>query len=224
MSALQGLDRGLRALDLVSASPDGLSIAALAGDLGVDRAIAYRIVATLEAHGLVARDATRRVRLGAGVMTWAGRFLPHLVQAAEPALQALADEVGAPAFLSIAQGSDTCVPVLEVQPRGDTRPLRVSYRIGRPHPLTRGAAGLAILALHPARPGEPSGVAAARERGYAATSGELQEGAHGVAVGFEVQGLLGAAVSVVTMDELDHERVGLVVRRAAEALRVLGAT
>ncbi len=61
MSTLQTLDRGLRALDVVAQSAAGISVADLARELDVHRAICYRIVATLEAHGLVARTADGRI-------------------------------------------------------------------------------------------------------------------------------------------------------------------
>jgi len=221
MATLQGLDRGLRALHLISLEPDGLSVAELATRLEIDRAIAYRIVETLEAHALVARGHGRRVRLGAGAVTLAGRFHPQLVRAAEPVLQRLADDTGASAFLTVAQSAQECVPVLGAEPSVHHGPVRVGYRIGMRHPLDRGANGIAILALRPAWAGESAEVTHARRLGYSMTSGQLQQGATGVAAGFEAPGVLGASVGVVAMDGLDGARIAGLVMAAAAGLASL---
>ncbi|MDX3642140.1 IclR family transcriptional regulator [Streptomyces sp. MB09-02B] len=217
MATLQGLDRGLRALDLISLASEGLTVADLAARLEIDRAIAYRIVRTLEEHGLVSRQG-KRVRLGAGAATLAGRFQQQLVLAAQPVLQRLADGTGASAFLTVAHGAGECVPVAGAQPAVQQGPVQVGYRIGVRHPLERGANGIAILALQPPRPDEPEEVVHAREVGYSVTSGQLQQGATGVAVGFEVPGAVGASVGVVAMHEFDVESVAARVKEAASRL------
>ncbi|MFD2395773.1 IclR family transcriptional regulator [Prauserella oleivorans] len=146
MSTLQTLDRGLRALEVISHSPRGISVAELAKELDVHRAICYRIVATLEDHLLVARTEDGRVRLAVGVAVLASRFEPQLHLDARPLLQALANETHATAFVSAAEGQD-CVAVQVAEP--DDQLLTVGYRVGSRHPLDKGAAGIAILALRP---------------------------------------------------------------------------
>lgn len=131
MATLQSLDRGLRALSLVSLAPEGLTVAEIATRLGTDRATAYRIVDTLEQHALVTRGVGKRIRLGAGAVVFAGRFEPQLVRAAGPVLQELADAAGVAAFLSLAQGDDACVPVLSAEPARQTI-FQVSYRSRSP--------------------------------------------------------------------------------------------
>ncbi|MEU3118627.1 helix-turn-helix domain-containing protein [Streptomyces albidoflavus] len=222
MATLQSLDRGLRALSLVSLAPEGLTVAEIATRLGTDRATAYRIVDTLEQHALVARGVGKRIRLGAGAVVFAGRFQPQLVRAAGPVLQELADAAGVAAFLSLAQGDDACVPVLSAEPARQTI-FQVSYRIGAGHPLDKGANGIAILALQPAAEGDSAAVRQAREAGYSVTAGELQQGAVGVAAGFEVPHLLGASVGTVAMGEVDVDRLGELVREAAARLARLGS-
>ncbi|MFJ9558658.1 IclR family transcriptional regulator [Streptomyces fuscichromogenes] len=221
MATLQGLDRGLRALDVISLTADGLTVADLATQLGIDRSIAYRIVETLEEHALVSRQG-KRVRLGAGAATLAGRFQRQLVQAAQPVLQELADATGSAAFLTVAHGAREGVPVAGAEPAVQHGPVQVGYRIGVRHPLEKGANGVAILSLRPGGPDEPGEVTRARELGYSITSGQLQQGATGVAAGFEVPGTAGASVGVVAMHELDGERVAAQVRQAAARLASLG--
>lgn len=221
MATLQGLDRGLRALDLISLTADGLTVADLAAQLEIDRAVAYRIVQTLEEHALVSRQG-KRVRLGAGAATLAGRFQHQLVLAAQPVLQELADATGASAFLTVAHGARECVPVVGAEPAVPHDPVRVGYRIGVRHALEKGANGVAILALQPPWPDEPEDVARARELGYSITSGQLQQGATGVAAGFEVPGTVGASLGVVAMHEFDIEAVAAQVKEAASRLAALG--
>nr|WP_202435346.1 MULTISPECIES: helix-turn-helix domain-containing protein [unclassified Streptomyces] len=214
---MQSLDRGLRALSLVSLAPEGLTVAEIATRLGTDRATAYRVVDTLEQHALVTRGPGKRIRLGAGAVVFASRFQPQLIRAAGPVLQELADAAGVAAFLSLAQGGDACVPVLSAEPARQTI-FQVSYRIGAGHPLDRGANGIAILALQPPAENDSEAVEQARDVGYSVTAGELQHGAVGVAAGFEVPHLLGASVGTVAMGEVDVDRLGELVREAAARL------
>ncbi|MFF4827204.1 IclR family transcriptional regulator [Streptomyces sp. NPDC001312] len=217
MPTLQSLDRGLRTLSLISLDPEGLTVAEIAAQLGIDRATAYRIVETLEQHALVTRGVGKKIRLGAGAVVFASRFQPQLIRAAGPVLQELADAAGVAAFLSVAQGDDECVPVLSAEPTRQTI-LQVGYRIGVSHPLARGANGIAILALQPATPDDSEAVNRARDAGYSVTAGELQHGAIGVAAGFEVPRLLGASVGMVAMEQVDIDRLGELVREAAARL------
>lgn len=222
MPTLQGLDRGLRALDLISQRHDGISVADLALDLDVDRAIAYRIVETLEQHSLVSRGQNRRIRLGAGVVSLAERFQPQMLRIAQPILQDLADQTGTAAFLTIAQGLDEGIAVLGAEPAVHDGPVSIGYRIGTRHPLNRGANGIAILALRAPRPDDPPDVTMARERGYSVTTGQLQLGATGVAAGFETAGSLGASVGVVAVGDFDERSAIDVVVNAAARLDELG--
>jgi DNA-binding IclR family transcriptional regulator len=224
MAMLLGLDRGLRALQIISARPAGVSIAALADALAVDRAVAYRIVDTLEAHDLAVRGEGRRVRLGAGAVVLANRFQPQLLHAAAPVLQELADATSSHAFLTVEQGAEDCIPVLGAEPALYDTPLQVTYRIGMRHRLDRGANGIAILALRSPRSDEPEEVARARDAGYSVTSGHLQQGATGVAAGFLAPGPLAASVGIVGIAEAEVEFLSRLVVGAAARLAALTAT
>ncbi|MCW3492632.1 IclR family transcriptional regulator [Microbacterium sp. SSM24] len=178
MSTLQTLDRGITALFVIASRPDGISIADLSSELDVPRASAYRIVNTLEAHGLIRRGADGALRLGGSITLLAAAFWPGFLEQVRPVLQSLAEASGATSFLSIAQGRD-CIVVATAEP---SKPiLRVGYRVGSRHPLDRGAAGVAILAGRPAGPDDAAAVRAARLDGFSVTRGQLQPGAVGVA-------------------------------------------
>lgn len=223
MAKLQGLDRGLQALQIIAAEPAGVSIAALAAQLEVDRAVVYRLIKTLEAHALVARGPSKGVRLGAGAVVLAGKFHPQLIHAAEPVLRRLADDTGTPAFLTVEQGTDDCIPVLVAEPSSQTVPFQLTYRAGMRHPLKRGANGIAILALRRYQSDEDKEVTLTRDRGYSITSGQLQQGATGVAAGFMSPGPLGASVGIVLMNETDAESYTGMVLAAASHLAALSS-
>ncbi|MCE8004749.1 IclR family transcriptional regulator [Billgrantia ethanolica] len=220
-TTLQTLDRGLRALEIVAEHAEGISIAELAERLDVHRAIAYRIVTTLEQHGLVARSAEGPLRLGAGISLLAARFEPQLRAVAQPLLQALAKATRATAFVSVAQGEE-CVVILVAEP--DEGLLRVGYRVGSRHPLSLGAAGIAILAGRPPRADDSEAVRQARSDGYSLTRGQLQLGAVGVASPVATPQFrpgVEACVGVVAMDDLDTERAIREVKAHAHQLAEL---
>ncbi|MHC5655246.1 IclR family transcriptional regulator [Stappia sp. ICDLI1TA098] len=202
--SLQTLSRGLSVLERIAEREDGLTIAEIAQALGVHRAIAYRLVATLEEHLLVVRGDGGRISLGGGIVALASRVEPQLRARVRPLLQDLAERAGATAFLCVGHGSE-CVAIQVAEPKGML--LGVSYRVGSRHPLDRGAAGIAIAALRPEGPDDAEAVRRARADGYAVTRGELQAGAVGVAApivypdrsAFRIEGCVG----VVALQDLD---------------------
>jgi DNA-binding IclR family transcriptional regulator len=191
----QTLDRGLRLLALVAQTPAGISPTEAAQQLRVGRAVIYRLAGTLIEHGLVRRDSSGRLRLGAGVLQLARWAQPLLAEAALPALRRLADEVGATAHLTLAEGPEA-VAAAVVEPTWTQ--FHVACRTGSRHPLDRGAAGRAIVA----------GTLVSSE-------GELESGAHGVAMPIVGVEGLAASVGVVSLTALDVPAVAPHIERAA---------
>jgi DNA-binding IclR family transcriptional regulator len=193
---------------MVAEAPYGLTITEAAQRLGVGRAVVYRLVATLAEHGMVRRDDEGRVRLGLAVVQLARRAQPLLAEAAIPVLRRLAEELGVTAHLTIAEYGEA-VALAVVEPTWTA--LHVAYRTGSRHPLGRGAAGQAILAGR--RPDAPA---------YVTSSGELQDGAHGIAAPLPAGPGVEASVGVVTLSELDAGSVGpRVVAAAVEIAEAL---
>ena len=205
----QTLDRGLRVLDVLAASPGGLTVTELAVRLDVNRTVVYRLVSTLEQHALVRKDARGRLHVGLGVLHLASAVQPVLRDLAVPVLRALAEEVGCTAHLTVADGEEA-LALAVVEPSWTD--FHVSYRVGARHPLRQGAAGKAILL----------GRAHAADGGsstlplYAVTEGELQAGARGLAAPVcGVEGLE-ASVGIVTLgSDLDADRIAPLVSAAA---------
>jgi len=198
----QTLARGLRALSVLASAPAPLSMTELAASLDVSRPALYRIVATLEAHGL-ARRVGSSVELGIGALTLSSGALPLLRRVAQPLLRTLADDVGATAHLTVLDAGEA-LALAVVEPSWTD--VHVGYRVGYRHALERGAAGEAILRGRAGR------------ADYVVSIGVLQPGAHGVAA--PVLGVAGleASVGVVTLGDLDDATVGARVEQAAAAL------
>ncbi|MGH3425146.1 MAG: IclR family transcriptional regulator, partial [Nocardioidaceae bacterium] len=137
----QTLDRGLRLLELVASAPAGYSISELSEHLRLNRTVVYRLVATLEQHGLARRGAGGRITAGLGLFRLGQSVQPVLQAKATPVLRALADEVGATAHLTIAEG-DEATAVAVVEPRWTD--FHVAYRVGARHHVREAAAGKAI--------------------------------------------------------------------------------
>lgn len=207
MEISQTLDRGLRLLEVLAGSIGGLTVAEASAVLGVNRTIVYRLLATLEQHGLVRRVTGGRFAVGFGVLTLAGSVQPSLRQVAQPVLRSLAEDLGATAHLTIADGVEALAVAVVEPTRTD---YHVAYRVGSRHDLERGAAGRAIL-------GARSG-----SRSFVVTSGELQTGASGVAAPvLDVPGVE-ASVGVIALGALDAAVVGpRTVAAAAELAAAL---
>lgn len=169
----QTLDRGLRALEYIAESGDAPSIDELAITLGLHRSITYRLVRTLEDHGLTTRDAAGRCH-PAHRLTVLARGVGSLVQAAaRPEIERLADVLGLTAFLAVAAGGDA-ITIDSAEPmRADTV---IGYRPGTRHRLDSGAPGLALLAGGPELAGERDEVTEARRLGWAQSTGEVVSG------------------------------------------------
>ncbi|MGZ4493799.1 MAG: IclR family transcriptional regulator [Nocardioides sp.] len=197
----QTLDRGLRALRLLADAPSGLTVSEVAEQLGIGRTVVYRLVATLEQHGLVRRDHGGRLHVGLGVLPLARGVQPVLHDLALPVLRSLAERLGSTAHLTLADGGEA-LAVAVVEPSWTD--YHVGYRVGARHRLDQGAAGRAILLGR-----EPGGAP------YVATTGEIQAGAHGVAAPvLGVEGLE-ASVGIVSLGPLDDEEAGPAVVAAA---------
>lgn len=206
----QTLDRGLRVLKVLAGTHAGLTVTELAAELAVNRTVVYRLVATLEQHGLVRRDSRSRLHVGLGVLHLASAVQPVLRDQAAPVLRQLAETLGCTAHLTVADG-DEALALAVVEPSWTD--FHVSYRVGARHPLNQGAAGKAILLGR-------DGDAAA----YVVTTGELQSGAHGLAA--PVRGVEGleASVGIVTLggaidDVLVSPRVLAAAHDIADRLR-----
>ena len=104
---IEAIDRALMLLiSLSEAGPDGVPLANLGRDLGLNKSTAYRALSTMRARGFVTQDTDGSYRLGpAAIGLGADYFGPaSLTQLLHPALIVLAREVDELVHLGILNG------------------------------------------------------------------------------------------------------------------------
>ena len=164
---------------MVADSPEGLTVQQLADQVGVHRTIAYRLLSTLADFRLVAKGQDGRYRPAAGLAALGASFDRNVRQVSLPVLRALADDLGTTVSLLVAEG-DQQVAIAVIVPSHVA--YQLSFHEGSRYPLERGAAGIALLASMPPRPGERDLVTQTRECGWVSTYGEVEPNTYGLAV------------------------------------------
>ena len=191
--------RGLDILRQVTQSTDGLTNSEVAQLSGVHRTVAYRILNTLCDARLLHRGTDGRYRGAAGLLSLAAAGHQHLRNTAMPHLRWAAGELGATVAL-LAREGNTAVALAVVPP--GTGSYHVAFSEGAHHPLSRGAAGIALLAAEPPSEFDNAPVRQARELGYAQTFGEVEPNMYGLAVPLLAQNSTPAScLTVITVRE-----------------------
>ncbi|MDF3313175.1 IclR family transcriptional regulator [Rhodococcus sp. T2V] len=197
----QSLERGLFLIDLVAAAPEGMTVTELAAEIGVHRTIITRMLRTLTAKGWVSKDSDGRYGLGLHAVEIGRLVLPRLRFVALPALRRLAEEINATTHLTVMEGDEAVALAVE-EPRNTT--FHVTYRTGSRRPLTRGSSGRAILAALPPRDGEDTSIDLVRRRGWAITTGEIEDGVTGIAAAIPHPQYTGCSIGAVMVGTV-HE-------------------
>lgn len=191
---VQSVDRAITILEILAR--DGTAgVTEVAAELGVHKSTAFRLMGTMEARGVVEQTGVRgKYRVGLGLVRMAGSTAARidLVQAARPHIKELATETGETINVAVLVDSsalylDQIVGTSSLQPHnwvGQRRPL---------HATSSGKALVAHLApdevdvLIPRLEAHTERtvtrrrtlhrhLAEVRERGYAVTVDELEEG------------------------------------------------
>lgn len=216
----QTLSRGIRVLEILAEASRPMTIADVATALDVHRSIAYRILRTLEDHGLVVRDGAGALTLGSRMAALARGVARDLQAAALPELTTLANELGMTAFVTVLDHQEV-VTLVSVEPRHAH--AAVAQRPGTRHPLAVGAPGIAIQsalsdtrwrAISPEQPKRPE-AADATTRGYATSHDEVIAGLRSVAVPLTLEGHPPASVAVVYV--ASEFSAGAIAERLASA-------
>lgn len=187
-----------RAMQILTAFDDQRpvwSVSELSRAVGLPKTTVLRLVATLESVGLLWTRPDGLVVVSARLLSWVRSVekawqVPPAVHAE---MQSLADKFSESCNLYVRLGTARVCIAQSLGPQT----VKTVVRVGDDLPLWGGASGLVLLAdeprsvieqverEHPASPGVDSlveRVAAAKEAGYAATHGEREVGASGVAV------------------------------------------
>ena len=216
MRTTDGAERVVAVLDLLSSTPEGLGVSAIADELGVHRSSTSRLMGTLAASGIVERDpATRRYRLGPRIVGLAATAVARLpvVSQARPELEQLSAATSETANLAILDRFHV-VYVDQVTP-GQT--VVMASWVGRRSPVHASSSGKVLVAFGDPRLREallrrrldpltertvvdPDALGRllheVTRRGYASSSGELEVGLVTVAAPVMAGGRAIAAVSV----------------------------
>ena len=145
---IQALDRGLRLLTLIAESPHPLSRSEVARQAGLNPSTAFRLLATLEAHGLIERvPGGGGYRRGVATLLLAAGGIEEAIRRhARPLLEVLRDATGESAVVS-AVGAASFAPLDQAD---GIHALSVRW-IGRRFPLTCTSPGKLVLAALPER-------------------------------------------------------------------------
>lgn len=201
---IQSVDRSIQLLNALSLSRHPRSVAELAAACGLNRSTAWRLLSTLEYHGLVERDGvSQRYAIGYALVRMAAGKTDHsiLIRTARPVLERIATATGETVNLSIATPAGTVVCIDQV----DAAPLVGVNWLDRPLPWHCTSAGKLHLAFLPAAELEAylahgpfqamtprtitdpdllrSELAETRRRGYSILLDELEPGLHAVSAG-----------------------------------------
>jgi DNA-binding IclR family transcriptional regulator len=239
---IQSIDRAVSLMHAIAALPRGeATLAAVAEHTGLNRSTAWRLLSTLQHHGIVERDAmSNSYAIGAVAFQLgnAGGVDP-IVRAAHPALEELAGETGETVALAVPRE----LALVYVDQTGSG-----ASWLGRGVPLHATSAGKAYLAWLP--PEEAMAalplrrerytrttlvderalrheLARTRERGFGWCSGEREPDSWGVAA--PVIGAAGRPIAVVSVwgprarvDRVRFPALGAQVVEAARRLQLSG--
>ncbi|WP_411105693.1 IclR family transcriptional regulator [Streptomyces sp. cmx-4-9] len=138
----QSVERALAVLPLLARGPAGLGD--VAGELGVHKSTALRLLRTLHERGFVYRQADGRYRLGARLFSLAAEAVENLDvrEVAHPHLAELNRATGHTVHLAVLQDDE----VLYIDKVDSRYPVRMYSRIGRPVPLTVAAVAKLLVA------------------------------------------------------------------------------
>jgi len=141
---IQSVDRAALLLKAIADSRRPPTVVELAAECGLNRSTAWRLLATLDAHGLIERDpVSQRYSLGyAFLRIAAGAELDPLVRRVRPVLEELARVTGEASNLAVARRFNL-VYVDQVDPPQIMTP----NWFGRPVPLHATSTGKAYLAF-----------------------------------------------------------------------------
>lgn len=144
---VQAVDRAIALLNALGSLRDSETAQVLADRCGLNRSTAWRLLLTLEHHGLVDRDeGSNRYRIGLGIMRLANSAGNEpLVRRAHPLIVKLAEKTGETTSLAVPRGLEVVFAdqaqsggVISMQWLGRTVPL---------HATSTGKAFLAALPL-----------------------------------------------------------------------------
>ena len=238
MAEIQALAKGLKILNLLEHSRNGMGTTEIAKQLSIDKSSASRLLHTLANYGFVEQDDdSARYRLGPQLLTLGQQLLNRITlrDHARPYLHALVDKTGECAHLAI-QAQRQALYIDQVE---STAALRVESEIGTLSPLHCTALGKVMLAFADCRPPDElrpfthrtvtdasmlkAQLTQTAKRGYAIDDEEYNYGVRCVAAPvYDHRGALVGAIGIsgpagrVSLERIDE--FGRVIKETAAAL------
>ncbi|POX42718.1 IclR family transcriptional regulator [Streptomyces sp. Ru73] len=245
---VQSVDRAVSVLEFLAQHGEA-GVSEVAASLGVHKSTAFRLLGALEARGMVEQESERgKYRLGFGIVRLAGAVTARIdiTRHGQEICERLAKELGETMNLAVLE-SHYVINLAQV--RGPSA-IAAQNWIGRLTPLHSTSSGKILLAhLSPERRTEllagvrlarmtprtlttkkklAAALAEARERGYATTVEEYEEGLNAMAApvrsrdGETVAALTASGPAFRFTEERMHELAPSLVEGAAELSRRLG--
>ncbi|BBC31050.1 IclR family transcriptional regulator [Streptomyces graminofaciens] len=232
------LSRAVRILEAFTPDEPVLTVSEISRRTGLHLATASRLVAELTAHGFLARDADRRVRIGVRLWELGTRASPTLSlrDTAMPFMEGVHDVVGHHVQIGVLDGGEVLFLERLSAPGAVVNYTRIAGRL----PPHVSSSGLVLLAHGPADLQERvlagplpaytrhtittpallrSTLAAVRQQGYAYCPGHFHEDALGIAAPVrDGGGGVVAALSVIVPNDAGAASVVPVVRTAARGI------
>lgn len=143
--SVQSIGKAVELLDALDKASDGMHLAALAREVGLNRSTVYRILSTLEADRIVMRDQHLRYRLGFRLFELGSVAKDHHIgfhETAAASMRRFAERLGLTAFLAVRV--DDRALFVEQAVYGD--PHYVAFPAGTSLPLNVGAVSHVLLA------------------------------------------------------------------------------
>ncbi|MDN0196730.1 IclR family transcriptional regulator [Streptomyces sp. S.PNR 29] len=247
---VQSVDRAVAVLEILAQHGEA-GVSEVAAAIDVHKSTAFRLLGALEAHGMVEQEGERgKYRLGFGVVRLAGAVTGRIAvtRHGRGICERLVDEVGETMNIAVLE-SHHAINLYQV--RGSSA-IAAQNWVGRLTPLHCTSSGKILLAhLDPKRRDEciaetglprltprtvtsrkklEAELAEARERGYAVTMEEYEEGLNAMSApvrssdGETIAALSASGPAFRLTEERMHELAPVLVEGAAELSRRLGGT
>lgn len=141
---IQSIERAIAIVDLVARNPEGISLAVLSSQLGLNNSTVFHLAKTLDKLNIIAQvPETKRYRIGSHLFTLAAGALNEttLLAFATPLLERLSQTTGESANLAIRSQNE----VIVIARTAATSMLQLSSRTGTTRPVHVTATGKALL-------------------------------------------------------------------------------
>jgi DNA-binding IclR family transcriptional regulator len=194
------VDKAVRLLEALAASPEGRTLGELVDLLGTHRAPLYRILRSLEVAGFITRRMDRKYELGFGIKRIAQNVPDRITDVLQPWMKYVCEQTSFTGMLNVMESGRLTVRHIQVPSNSG---FHVTTDVGYVYDMDlRTAPVIAALASIPEGPDDGAEVVQCRRDGYASTSNTLRTGVYGIAVPFRLQGV-GGSVSFIRAEPLE---------------------